>query len=367
MKTNTNKFMISLFILLCVMLVYNNVSAVTLENTLIEYESIEEYGGWNIVSSGNSIKKGDCGPRVTLLQDRLSINSNSQECFDEVTEEEVKKFQSRHGLVVDGIVGSKTLRALNVPVSERIKQIELNIERQKDFLPDEQYVLVNIPAFELIIVENNNVLESLQAIVGTNKNKTPVLTSKINYIELSPYWNIPQSIASTETLINIKKDPNYLSRNNIVVFEDWTEGAKEINPNNINWSNVTRSNFKYKLRQDPGVLNPLGNMKFMFQNDYNVYLHDTNKRHLFYKQKLEFSHGCVRVEDPIVLALYLLEGNSKWSYEKLNALISKGETTIISLPTPVSIYIVYWTVWIDKDGIVNFRDDIYGLDKLTRK
>jgi murein L,D-transpeptidase YcbB/YkuD len=182
-------------------------------------------------------------------------------------------------------------------------------------------------------------------------------------MELNPYWNIPHKIAVNDILPNIKKDPSYLKAKNIRVFENWEDGAKEINSESIDWNAVTKKNFVYKLRQDPANSNALGRVKFIFPNEFSIYLHDTPARELFNKTKRTFSSGCIRIEKPMELAAYLLTNHSKWTYEKLTAAVNSKKTKTILLSDPMKIHILYWTAWVDKDGTVNFRDDIYGRDR----
>lgn len=321
---------------------------------------------------GPKLRKGDTGIRIADLRSRLIISgdledskNDNEEYFDEALENSVKKFQARNGLEIDGVVGSGTLSVLNISVEDRIEQIKFNMERWR-WLPQdlgERYIMVNTANFELDIIENGESVASSRAIVGKEKRPTPALSRKITYMELNPYWNIPHKIAIDDMLPCIKKDPNYLADKNIRIFENWEDDAREINPESIDWGMVTKENFAYKLRQDPANSNALGRVKFIFPNEFSIYLHDTPAHELFNKTKRTFSSGCIRIEKPMELAAYLLTDNSKWTYEKLtDALNSKKNITIL-LSDPMNIHILYWTAWVDKDGTVNFRDDIYGKDR----
>ena len=223
--------------------------------------------------------------------------------------------------------------------------------------------MVNTANFELDVIENGETLESSRVIVGKKKRPTPVLSQKITYLELNPYWNIPFKIALKDILPHIKKDPNYLEEKNIRIFENWTDGAKEITPDSIDWDTITKKNFVYKLRQDPANSNALGRVKFIFPNEYSIYLHGTPAHELFSEAKRTFSSGCIRIEKPMELADYLLKDNSKWNPDKLAAAVNSKKTKEIFLSNPINIHILYWTAWVDNDGIVNFRDDIYGRDR----
>jgi len=318
------------------------------------------------------LRKGDTEKRIAALRSRLLISGDLADStsgdgvyFDEALESGVKKFQARNGLKTDGVVGSNTLSALNISVEDRIGQIKLNMERWR-WLPQDlgkRYILVNTANFELDIIENGQTVTSTRAIVGKKKRPTPALSRKITYMELNPYWNVPHKIAINDVLPCIKKDSNYLKDKSIRIFENWEDDAKEVNPESIDWNTVTKKNFVYKLRQDPANSNALGRVKFIFPNKFSIYLHDTPARTLFDKTKRTFSSGCIRIEKPMELAAYLLTDNSKWTYEKLTAAVDSKKTRTILLSDPINIHILYWTAWVDKNGIVNFRDDIYGRDR----
>ena len=343
-----------------------------LKSALLKYINIRNSGGWHKIPGSSKMRRGDTGKRIAALQSRLIISgdlteskSSKLEYFDETLKEAVKKFQARNGLKSDGVVGSNTLAALNISVEDRIEQIKLNMERWR-WLPrdlGERYILVNTANFELNVIENGQTLESSRVIVGKKKRPTPVLSQKITYLELNPYWNIPFKIALKDILPHIKKDPNYLAEKNIRIFENWTDDAKEISPESIDWDNITKKNLVYKFRQDPVNSNALGRIKFIFPNKYSIYLHDTPAHELFSKTKRTFSSGCIRVEKPLELADYLLKSNSKWNPDKLAAAVNSKETKEIFLSHPINIHILYWTTWVDKKGVVNFRDDIYGRDR----
>lgn len=343
-----------------------------LKSGLLKYKNIENSGPWHKVPGGPKMRRGDSGKRIAALRSRLILlgdltdsKNGNEEYFDKLLEYGVKRFQARHGLKVDGVVGSKTLSELNVPVEDRIKQIRLNMERWR-WLPQylgERYILVNTANFELDLIENDQTIKSSLAIVGKKDRPTPSLSQKITYMELNPYWNIPHKIALKDILPSIKKDPNYLTSKNIRIFESWKADAKEINPESIDWNRVTRRNFAYKLRQDPKASNALGRVKFMFPNEFSIYLHDTPAHELFNETKRTFSSGCIRIQKSMELAAYLLTNHSEWTPEKLTSAVNSQITKTISLPDPINLHILYWTAWVDKDGMVNFREDIYGKDR----
>ena len=343
-----------------------------LKSALSKYQNIKKSGSWQKVPAGSKMLKGDVGKRIFALRLRLIASKDledpingHQEYFDDALEDGVKRFQARHGLKVDGIVGFNTLAALNVSLENRIQQIKLNMERWR-WLPQNlgtRYILVNTANFQLNVIENEQTLKTIRAIVGKKKRPTPMISRKITYLELNPYWNIPHKIALNDILPCIKKDSAYLTEKGIRIFENWTADAKELNPESIDWNAIGKDNFIYKLRQDPKSSNALGRVKFMFPNRFSIYLHDTPARGLFDKTKRAFSSGCIRVEKPIELAAYLLADNPKWNLQELIAAVDSKKTRAISLPDPINIHILYWTAWVDEDGTAHFREDIYGRDR----
>jgi len=346
-----------------------------LKSALLKYQSIKKSGGWNKVPVGSKIHKGDSGKQIAALRSRLIISgdiedskNSDREYFDEALEDGLKRFQGRHGLKIDGIAGSNTLSALNVPVEDRIEQIRLNMERWR-WLPqkfEDRYLLVNTANFELNVIENEQTIRSIRVIVGKKRHATPIFSRKITYMVLNPYWNIPNRIALNEILPQIKRDSGYLTDKSIRVFENRKKDSREINPESIDWNSITKTNFSYRLRQDPKASNALGRVKFIFPNEFSVYLHDTPTHELFNMNRRTFSFGCVRIEKPIELATYLLQDHSKWNLEKLTTAVNSKKTKAISFSDPIAIHILYWTAWVDEDGMINFRDDIYGRDSKLR-
>jgi murein L,D-transpeptidase YcbB/YkuD len=346
---------------------------IRLRQALARYRDIAAKGGWRIVPDGLKMQKGHRGVRVVKLRERLIAEEspdqelhNSSDLFDDDLEQTVREFQKRYGLKVDGIVGPQTLAALNVPVNERVRQIELNMERWR-WLPQnfsQRYILVNIANFELDVFENGKTVMTMRVVVGKRYRRTPVFSGKMTYLVLSPYWYIPRSIAVQDILPMVHKDPDYLIKQNIKVFQGWGAETKEFSSKTIDWTKITDENFNYRFRQEPGPNNSLGRVKFIFPNKFNVYLHDTPHRELFAKSVRTFSSGCIRVEKPIELAEYLLRDSHEWTREDILAAIDKGIEKTVWLPEPIEVHLLYWTAWANEDGSIQFRNDIYGRDKL---
>ena len=342
-----------------------------LQTALAQYRELAGRGGWPAVPPGGTLRKGDGGDRVELLRKRLAATGDldlpaagEESPFDEALEAAVRRFQRRHGLEDDGIVGRETLAALNVPVEKRVAQMEWNMERWRWVPHDlgDRYILVNIPDYRLRIVDPPGSEREMRIIVGKHYTATPVFSGVLNHLEINPYWNIPHSIAVKEVLPKIRQDPGYLAKQGIRVFRDWRDGAPEIDPETVDWSRVDDRSFSFKLRQEPGPLNPLGRLKFLFPNKFAVYLHDTPARGLFRNFARGFSHGCIRVEKPLELAAALLRDGARHSKENILERIDSGVRETIPLRNPVPVHILYWTAWVDDRGTIQFREDIYGRD-----
>jgi murein L,D-transpeptidase YcbB/YkuD len=344
-----------------------------LKEALATYRIVAAAGGWSRVAEGESLKPGMSDPRVPALRQRLIeagdlsadvvVPPETAFAYDPALEAAVKRFQWRHGLTQDGVVGRKTIAAMNVPVEQRIDQMLINMERRR-WMPDDlgqRYVFVNMADFELKVVDGPKTIYDTRVVVGTPYHRTPVFSATMTYAVLNPYWNITPTIAKNEILPKLRKDASYLAKNNIVVLSDWSDGAVPVDPSTIDWSQVSPRSFPYKLRQEPGEKNALGRIKFMFPNPYNIYLHDTPSRQLFQETVRSFSHGCIRVQNPVDLGAVLLAADG-WTKERLDAVIASGEQKVITLNQPVPVHLTYLTAWVNKDGSIHFRDDIYGRD-----
>ena len=339
---------------------------------LIRYRKIAKNGGWPHLVSGSSLKIGDRGERVEKLRKRLlffddskSMAEENGQIFDEQLDEVVRGVQEIYGLKSDGIVGPETRAALNVPAKARARQIELNMERWR-WIPrnlGQRYILVNIADFKLSLIEHGETVMDMRVVVGRTYRRTPVFSSKMKYIVLNPFWNVPMSIAVKDILPKLRENHNYLSLHNMTVYANWQTGAPSIDPRSIDWSKVNRRGFRYRLVQKPGPQNALGRLKFMFPNRFSVYLHDTPGKELFQKNIRSFSSGCIRAEKPVKLAVYLLKDDPNWTKEKIMAAVDRGKTRSIGISNPLNVHLLYWTAWVDKTGEIHFRDDIYDRDR----
>ena len=348
---------------------------------LAEYRALALQGGWQAIPEGETLKPGMTDPRVGLLRQRLRLVGDLKPAddlaeaggdanfYDERMVPAVKWMQYRHGLGQDGAVGKQTLAALNVPIETRIEQMILNLERRR-WMPDnlgQRYIFVNLADQELKLVDEPRTLLDMRVVVGKPYSRTPIFSHVMTYVEINPFWNVPPSIARDELLPKIKQDVSYLAKNNYVLFSDWSSGANVVDPQTVDWSQVSRASFPYKIRQDSGDGNALGRVKFMFPNRFNIYLHDTPAKSLFSRSERVFSHGCIRVSDPPLLAEFVLAQTPGWDRARIDAAIASGERTVVTLREPLPVHISYLTSWVNKDGSVHFRSDVYDRDAALAK
>jgi len=343
-----------------------------LKTYLAHYRNIEKAVQELPLLGGIHLQKGDKGTSVERLRERLIIlgdlyadNKDHANIFDETIEEAVRSYQKRHGLKQDGIVGPQTLEMLNTSLQKRIRQIELNMERWRWVSRNigNRYLIVNIADFKLWVTENRRRVLDMRVVVGRPYRRTPVFSAIMTFMVINPYWNIPQRLAIRDVLPKIQKNIHYIEQQKIKVFKDWGNNAEEIDPENIAWNKIEPRNFTYKLRQEPGPKNLLGRIKFIFPNKFAVYLHDTPKRFLFKENNRDFSSGCIRVEEPISLAVYLLQDDPSWTRERLMETIENKTPQIVGFKRPITVHLQYWTAWVDETGKLNFRHDIYDRDK----
>lgn len=341
-----------------------------LSQALVRYLEIAKKGGWPTIPPGPELKPGATGPRVAALRARLAAEGDlaagqgnaAAAAFDEPAAQAVSRFQRRHGLEATGQVDEATLAALNVPAMDRIRQLVVNMERWRWMPTDlgERYIRVNIPEFRMELREGEREAISMRVVVGKEQSRTPVFSDKMEYLELNPFWNLPDSIVNDEVLPALAKNPGYLASHDMEVVEGWSADAPAVT--SFDPSQLGQSGSELRLRQRPGPANPLGQVKFMFPNRFDIYLHDTPADHLFDRGERDFSHGCIRLERPLELARYLLRGDPKWTPEAIEAKLASGETTAVPLPRPLPVHIVYFTAWVDESGTVHFHDDVYGHD-----
>lgn len=343
-----------------------------LRSALAYYRQLAHAGGWPTIPDGPSLRLGGSDPRVPLLRRRLFIEgdlvldvNNEDPTFDEILKLAVERFQVRHGLKIDGVVGPATLAAMNVSIGLRIEQIKLNMERWR-WLPrdlGERYILVNTAGFQLSVHEQGKMVRMMEVVAGRDDRPTPIIAGSLHSVVFNPYWGPTPTIIIEDLIPKQLRDPTFMSSHKIRVYRN----GKEIDPRKVDWRKVNPDYLPYVLRQDPGPLNPMGRVKFLFSNNFNIYLHDTPQRRLFNRQERAYSSGCIRVSEAEWLAGYVLSGNTNgWDNVAVRRAIASRQPQTVALTTPLPIYLLYFTSWVGSDNRTQFRDDVYQLDSTTQ-
>jgi len=324
----------------------------SLRRKLVQYDKIADNGEWDSIkiSPKAKYKPGDSSVVIGALKKRLAVYdenqiSDSTNRYDSAFAELVKRSQKSFGLKEDGIIDKPLIDQLNVPIKARIEQMLINLERMRWLpeKPDSNRIVVNIPEFMLHVLENNKQVMKMNIVVGKEGSGTVIFNDELKYIVFSPYWNVPRSIVKNEIVPAMKRNKNYLQSHHMEVTGN--SGGLPV------------------VRQLPGAWNSLGRVKFLFPNNYNIYFHDTPEKDLFSREKRAYSHGCIRLSDPVKMAEYLLRNDSSWTAVKIKDAMMQGKEKWVTLKTPVPVYISYYTAWVDGTGLLNFRDDIYSHDK----
>lgn len=322
-----------------------------LKKALEKYREIQKNGGWNnitIDTAFSTYKIGDSTTTIAQIRERLFLSGDlkmdsKSAIYDKELSKGVLKYKLRRGMLASSIINKSLIQDLNIPISERIKTIIVNMERcrwvSSDIPKSKELIAINIPSFQLSYFKNQEVVLRAKVVVGKTMNKTVIFTAPMKYIVFSPYWNVPTSIKKNEILPGIAQNPNYLEEHNM----EW-------NGNNI--------------RQKPGPKNSLGLIKFLFPNSNDIYLHDTPSKSLFERETRAFSHGCIRVANPKDLAIEILKDDPNWTPEKIEEAMNSGKETWYTLKNKIPVYIGYFTAWVDNDGIIHFYNDIYKRDEL---
>ena len=313
------------------------------------------------VPDGESLERGSRGPRVDALRARFGL-SGAGDAFDDELLDRVKRLQASHGLDVDGVVGPATLSAVNLSAGERVKRIRVNLERMRWYLHDLEptYLFVNLAGYQAYYLREGKLVWSSPVIIGKPYLATPVFRSEMTYLVLNPTWTVPPTILAEDILPAQRRNPSYLDRKGIRVVD---RNGRVVPSSKVDWANARPGRFPYQLVQRPGPENELGRVKFMFPNSYSVYLHDTPARELFAKSERAFSSGCIRVAKPFELVALLLEDQTGWDPAAIHEAVEKGETRTVKLSKPVRVLLTYFTAWVDREGALQLRSDIYGRDE----
>jgi murein L,D-transpeptidase YcbB/YkuD len=342
-----------------------------LRTELARYRAVAASGGWPVIGEGTEAAPGGSDPRIAPLRTRLAIEGYDTggapvdaDLLDPALASALGLFQARHGLPISGALDAATRAALDVPATDRIRAIELNMERWR-WLPrtlGETHVMVNIADFSLRAVERGAEVMRMRIVAGRPYWHTPSMSGPLSALVLNPSWHVPRSIAEDELLPAARRDPGTLARQGLTVRLAWNDDAPAVSPADIDWTSPPEG---LRFVQPPGPGNPLGNMKFLFPNGHNVYLHDTPRRSLFARTVRTFSHGCIRIERPLDLAAWLLRGAEGWDRAAVEAALAGGGEMTLALPEPrVPIHILYFTAWVAEDGALQFRNDVYGRDPM---
>ncbi len=343
-----------------------------LREALKTYRKLVADGGWKTIPAGPSLYPGQNDPRIPAIRIRLHTTgdlekiTDSDSYFDKKLKKATMHFQRRYGLEADGVIGAQTIAAMNIPAKHLVGQIIVNMTRWRWQAHDlgDKYVLVNIAGYNLKAVEHDAIVLDLPVIVGELENQTPIFSDRIQYLDFNPYWTVTRSIASKEELPHLQQNPRYLVDRKVRLFSSWDPDAVEIDSTRVNWNSISAVQMaRYKLRQDPGPLNALGRIKFVFPNRYAIYMHDTPKRDLFSQSNRNFSHGCIRVSDPLALAAFVLtDEKTDWTIDRIKGAIDTGRRKVVQLTVPLSVHLTYQTTWVDKEGTIHFNRDVYGRD-----
>ncbi len=339
-----------------------------LRSDLARYRALEAGGGWEPIGGGPNLEEGAVDARIPALRQRLALTgdlrpvdaSDTTDLFTPPLAAALARFQSRHGLYSDGVLGPRTRAELNVPVGERIKTLRVSLERGRWVLRalGGTFVAVNIAGFESYFVRHDALVWRAPSIVGQPFRQTPEFRATMTYLVVNPTWTVPALLLDEDVFPAVRRDSTYLATHAMKVLDRQDE---VVDPATIDWSWYRGRTFPYRIVQAPGGSNPLGRVKFMFPNPYAVYLHDTPVRALFRKPQRTFSSGCIRIEHPMALAELLLEG-SPWTAAALDSVVATGAETTISLPRAIPVVVLYWTAWSAEDGTVHFRNDVYQRD-----
>lgn len=345
---------------------------VRLREALARYRQQADWGGWPSIPDGPILRFGQRHDHVIVLRERLIVEGDlnlgpvrDERLFDQAVKFAVERFQVRHGLKMDGVVGKNTRSVMNIPIRDLIAKIKLNMDRWR-WLPrnlGNRYILVNVASFELSVIEDNKPDFTMWVIVGTPDRQTPVIRGRLHSVVFNPYWTIPPTVLLEDIIPKQKVDPSFFARKGIRVLQN----GREQDLAKVDWTKIDRDHMPYIFRQDPGPDNPLGQIKFLFSNDFDIYLHDTPKRSKFDNQSRSFSSGCIRVENPLKLASYVLGKDNGWNENKIKQTIRTGETRKIPVSSRIPVYVLYFTGWVGEKDAVHFRQDVYKRDEFYQE
>jgi L,D-transpeptidase YcbB len=343
-----------------------------LKQALGGMRALAKSGGWPTVPAGSALKPGGASPRVAAIRKRLSATGelSAQASLDDTSygadlEAAVKSFQAHHRLTEDGVIGRATVEAMNVPAATRVEQLRVNLERARWVVGGmrDSFVLVNLPAFKAYLIRDRKNIWETRSQIGREARKTPTFRADMKYLVLNPDWTVPTTILAEDVLAGMRKGENTIARKKLTILDSH---GQTVDPSTIDWASATPANFRYTLRQPPGADNALGRVKFIFPNQYAIFLHDTPSQELFASDQRTFSSGCIRVENALDLAAVLLTGQrtrpENWTADRIQETVHGGQPQTVFFDEPLPVLIVYWTASIGAGGDLRFAKDIYNLD-----
>jgi len=339
-----------------------------LKKALADLRTLETAGTWPSVPDGPAIKPSGSDPRVPMIRKRLAASgelaadaATDSQVYDAPLEAAVRRFQDHHRLPADGAIGKSTIQALNVSSAARVTQLKVNLERARWVVGglSDSFVLVNLPAFKVYVIKDRKNVWEARTQIGREARQTPSFRADMKYLVFNPDWTVPPTILAQDVLGGMKKGTNPIARKKLTIID---RNGKAVDPSSIDWKTATPGNFPYTLRQPPGADNALGRVKFIFPNEYSIFLHDTPSKELFVADQRTFSSGCIRVEKPLDLAAVLLNGQDQWNPERIQQAIDAGAQKTVLLDKPLPVLIVYWTVSVGATGELRYARDVYNLD-----
>lgn len=345
-------------------------TASALEQAIAQYSDIVSRGGWPMVPADKKLSLGMSDPSVVILRQRLqasgdlAANIPSSSTFDSYVDAAVRRFQARHGLPIDGITGPSTVAMMNVPATVRLGQLQTNLVRLKSMSGPlgPRYIMINIPAAAIEVVEGDRVISRHTAVVGKIDRQTPIINSKIYRISFNPNWTVPASIIRKDLIPLMQKEPDYLDKKHIRIY---SPQGQEVPSTSIDWS-TDQATKGYMFRQDPGDFNSLGTVRLSFHNDEDVYMHDTPLKDFFGHEQRFDSSGCIRVQNIHQVVSWLLRDNPEFPQSRINSIWKNGEQVDVQLKPEMPVYLEYVTAWAFTDGVVHFRNDIYNRDGIDQ-
>ncbi len=346
-----------------------------LRRALDRYIDIKENGGWPTIRFKGTLKPGGRDPSVPDIRAHLLMTGDYIPCadsdestrYDRCLKEAVIRYQKRNGLIANGVIGKNTLKALNRTVDDRIMTIKINLDRIKWLheRPDSRHIIINIPDYRLYYEVNGKLKMTMKVIVGRRKNPTPIFSNRVKSVVLNPYWNVPRSIIQKEMIPKLLRNPHAMAARGIDIYTGWGSDARKVSGGSVNWAQYRYSKtVPFRFAQRPGNKNALGRIKFLFPNQFHVYMHDTPTKHLFKRHKRSYSHGCIRLQKPKEMMKTIASFNPSIELDKAEKILKSKKNTYFSLENTIPIDVVYLTAWVGYDGKLQFRDDVYNYDEL---